>query len=1234
MSSEPACQSQEHIRTLFAAGSTAGMSDRQLLDAFASKGGRASELGFEALVRRHGPMVFRVCRGVLDDVHEADDAFQATFLVLACRAHAIRKPDALGSWLFGVAQRVASNLKGGEARRRLHERQRAEAASTSFEEARDEPWPELYEEIGRLPEKFRVPIVLCYLEGLDAEEAASRLDCAVGTIHSRLSRARERLRLGLTRRGVTLSSGWGISLGAARVSLPEALVASATTFARQTTLKSGTVALLARGVMKSLAFSHLRVVALALIGTLVLGLGLTTALGQRRGEEPTPRQPLAKPTLIAAADPPASKPASPEPKAKPARKRRPDDRRLVPITIHGRALDEAGRPVAGAVIRVTDANRTWRGPTRLLGTTKTDAEGKFRLQEMPLPVWSFPEDPVPKGDEGIFQVSGTADGFGFTWRTTHTYRPAERPMKAPTIETGTLSYLGEPIEQDLRFGPPASIHGKLVDDTGRAMAGVKVQAGYVIDPRRPEGSGMYECIALNPDGSRGADFNGIQELPEEIRSTTTAEDGSYRLDSLPREALFIFQATPDPTYDLISETIVTSTRPVARALSLATDGTFDHTFKAPRLVRLKVDHAESGAPAAGVTVRAFSQKLRMAGAIATTDDEGKATLRLVPAEYQLRLEPPFGMCSLQKEQNLTVAEAPMEQILNTQVDPGAIVEIKAIDRETQAGVEGVRISYVTASDRKPRELQSQVGFVDHVATDGRGVIRAVLPPGPTRFSIKDPSRTYQHSEQMTPMLALAAGTATPVRFVLEKSKEAMKDDSKADPSKQQAQDRRRLHDRLSRHCQFQGRKFSSYMPEIDLDEVRRFLGSLDPERDHDLPALLEARFPGKLLLSTTSYVHAIDGNRSFQSRTDELKPSGHDRSRMFFNAQEAVHYGDSNCQADIYDGLHFGEMSLATYCLAPFDPPRHGGTNETVNVKHHEGRIDASMEIINTIGGVDYHHTQHTLADEKTGFIYCYSHRQVPGGVHSENWQFGPKADPHGLILPSVTLEWRELEGSIDIFEIRRIDRIDFDSPIPPETFVFAAPAGTMVLDHRNEAKSPDSYAGFLTAQVGDVVAYADRRRETKTPRRPLIETGVPAPAIAPASWLDARGETKPLELAGKVVLIDFWGVGCGPCVAQVPRVREAFDYFRDKGLVFLGLHDSSGTPDAVAKFAREHKIEYPLAIDRASADDVSFGATFEAFGVNSIPSAAVLDRQGNVAFVGTFEEALKSAAKLLEAKP
>src|SRR5262245_56233695 len=172
-----------------AARESDGATDGELLEQFlAARDGAA----FEVLVRRHGPMVLGVCRRVLGNEHDAEDAFQATFLVLARRGDAVRPASKVGSWLYGVAYRTALEARRMAARRRRKEAcavPRSEAAPDAADDLR----PVLDRELSGLPDRYRAPLVLCDLEGSTRKEAARRLGWAEGTVSSRLSRGRQLL---------------------------------------------------------------------------------------------------------------------------------------------------------------------------------------------------------------------------------------------------------------------------------------------------------------------------------------------------------------------------------------------------------------------------------------------------------------------------------------------------------------------------------------------------------------------------------------------------------------------------------------------------------------------------------------------------------------------------------------------------------------------------------------------------------------------------------------------------------------------------------------------------------------------------------------------------------------------------------------------------------------------------------------------------------------------------------
>lgn len=271
-----------HVRTLFSVGGAAGMSDGQLLERFSKDRDEAAELAFAALVERHGPMVLRVCRGILRDAHDAEDAFQATFLVLARRSGSIRRNDSVGSWLLGVARRVSYVSRASEARRRRHEAKRAEASTTlAWPDAQDDLPSILAEEVGRLPERQRAPMVLCYLEGRSCEDAARLLGLPIGTVKSRMARARDRLKSRLVRRGLAPSAALAATAAlpphAPGASVPSALVEltarAAIRFAARTPTIgtiSGPVLNLAKGVLSQMILFKLK----AAVVVAAAGLGM------------------------------------------------------------------------------------------------------------------------------------------------------------------------------------------------------------------------------------------------------------------------------------------------------------------------------------------------------------------------------------------------------------------------------------------------------------------------------------------------------------------------------------------------------------------------------------------------------------------------------------------------------------------------------------------------------------------------------------------------------------------------------------------------------------------------------------------------------------------------------------------------------------------------------------------------------------------------------------------------
>ena len=282
-------------------GSLAQMGDRPLLERFLAGPGAASEAAFEVLVRRHGPMVLSACRGVLRDGHDADDAFQATFLVLARRASTIRDRDHLAPWLGRVARRIARRSRDEARRRAALERRMAvddaTAAPAAIDGAGLEAASLVRAEVDRLPEVDRLLLQLTYWQGKTYEEAAALLSWPIGTVRSRLSRVRERLRGRLARLGlapVLAVAGPASPVGEAPAAQPpEALVlqtvraaarlAGGMTAAVEAGAVPASVAAMVNGELSMMAtLSWKSIAALLLVGgTVTAGVGAMAVRGCR-----------------------------------------------------------------------------------------------------------------------------------------------------------------------------------------------------------------------------------------------------------------------------------------------------------------------------------------------------------------------------------------------------------------------------------------------------------------------------------------------------------------------------------------------------------------------------------------------------------------------------------------------------------------------------------------------------------------------------------------------------------------------------------------------------------------------------------------------------------------------------------------------------------------------------------------------------------------------------------------
>jgi len=275
--------------------------DSALLARFARQ---ADEPAFAEIVRRHGPAVLGVSQRVLRDSHAAEDAFQATFLLLARKAGSLRDPQRLGCWLYGVAYRTALKLRGRMTLRQTREQPLDEADIASPDQGDAEVGPELDAAIQQLPSKYRVPVVLCYLQGMTNAEAAAALGCPANTVATRLARARDRLRGRLTKEGVT---------AAVSATLLAVTSRNAAALVEGSAGASVEIVTLMEGVRTAMLWDKVKIVAATLAVLTLTGFGVSKLSFRATADQPAASSPQAP--ALGKAHPPSVTPDLPPPTA-------------------------------------------------------------------------------------------------------------------------------------------------------------------------------------------------------------------------------------------------------------------------------------------------------------------------------------------------------------------------------------------------------------------------------------------------------------------------------------------------------------------------------------------------------------------------------------------------------------------------------------------------------------------------------------------------------------------------------------------------------------------------------------------------------------------------------------------------------------------------------------------------------------------------------------------------------
>ncbi len=494
------------IDRLFAVGTVAGLSDAQLLSRYIA---RREEAAFVTLVARHGPMVLAVCRGVLRDPHAAEDAFQATFLILVRRAGSLWVGESLGGWLHRVAYRVALQTRADTARRRARELKAAGAVPRAAhpEGPDDHLRGLLHEEIGRLPDRLRLPVVLCELEGLTRDQAAERLRWSEGTVRGRLARARAKLRERLTRRGVTLSAAAmaaALASEASAAPVPDLLL-TATIRAVAGQGVTAFTAVLTAQIVRAMFLT--RVKGAAIVTLFVGALAWASAVLLAQGERPNPR-------VVPPSIPPAAHLSAPPAKHEEASV----------LVFHGRVVDAKDGPVAGAKLYLVGEYKH-KSPPLPRATSAADGQYRFSVSSSDLANPASPE----------YLVLAKAEGFAVAFsdpeepanNRDHTLRLVEvMPIEGRVFDLEGRPVVGATVKVTSIWTSPSG-------DLTPWLRAIKAREGDFFNLRTKH---LRWYPLPGSDGENLDDFVPPDILPRLLPATTDAQ-GRFRLNGVGRESV-------------------------------------------------------------------------------------------------------------------------------------------------------------------------------------------------------------------------------------------------------------------------------------------------------------------------------------------------------------------------------------------------------------------------------------------------------------------------------------------------------------------------------------------------------------------------------------------------------------------------------------------------------------------------------------------------------------------------
>jgi RNA polymerase sigma factor (sigma-70 family) len=663
-------------------------SDRELLRRFVEEGDQEA---FAALVRRHGAMVLGVCRRALPTAQDAEDACQATFLVLVKKAHSQPWQPSVANWLHATALRVCGNARQATRRRQKREGRAAvpEAVEAADQVTGRELLAALDEELGRLPARYREPLLLCYLEGLTRDEAACRLGVPPATLKSQLERGRKRLAEALVARGCGLGAGL-LALaatspaGASPPRLVEAVLASATGS------PPAAVAALAKGVSVNALLNRSLWVLLAAATAAWLAAGVSAA-----------RRPAAE---------------------------RPKPARALPAeagegrAISGRVVGPDGKPVAGAAIVLGAVESEEKKTTRELA--KTDEAGRFHCVVPALPA----------GRSYYRVLVARAPGFAADWVGLR-----DKDAAKPVV---------------LRLARAVPVRGRVLTLEGKPVPGAVVRVWRVAAADGKNGlKEMYEKWAASPNEAASLlqkllFYPAVAGLPEKV---TAGADGRFEIKgagdgqvlsvefSAPTIETVVARVAVDPAFDPKAvrpdPKKIDPSSPYTRTGPPLYGPTFDHTARPCRVITGTVFDQKTKKPIAGVAITGrVPEGWWELGVYTRTDAAGRFRLVGLPnanCELTFGSSKPTRYLMLSRSVPATEGLAPAK--LDMPLVRGTLVTGRVTDRATGRPIKG-NIRYATLSGNKHlldlpgRDIHRDGSMTYDLDADGR--FRFVAPPGP------------------------------------------------------------------------------------------------------------------------------------------------------------------------------------------------------------------------------------------------------------------------------------------------------------------------------------------------------------------------------------------------------------------------------------------------------------------------------------------------------------------------